>query len=67
MTVVVTNKGQGQLEVSVKGGLNISFENIFSKKGVKTGDSNNILIPLAVMLSAMLALLIIAERRRRKA
>ena len=43
------------------------FTVVNDKTGVKTGDNNNILIPLAVMLSAMLALLIIAERRRRKA
>ena len=43
------------------------FTIVNEKAGVKTGDSNNILIPLAVMLSAMLALLIIAERRRRNA
>ena len=43
------------------------FTVVNDKTGVKTGDHNNILIPLTVMLSAMLALLIVAAKRRKNA
>ena len=39
VTIVVTNKGCGLLDVSIKGGLSITFKNTLNRKGVKTGNN----------------------------
>ncbi len=64
VTIEVVDDGNGNL-VAKDGSALIQTVKITNTTGVKTGDEHNILIPMAGMLSAILALLIMIIRRRK--
>ena len=67
VTVVVTNKGNGVLEASVSGDLNIKFTNIQQDKGkVKTGDTGFGGSLLIFLLASTALIAAISYRRRRQ-
>ena len=64
VTIEVVDDGNGNL-VAKDGSALIQTVKITNTTGVKTGDEHNILIPMAGMLAAILALLIMIIRRRK--
>ena len=64
VTIEVVDDGNGNL-VAGGGTSLIQTVKIINTTGVKTGDENQILLPMAGMLASMLALLLIVIRRRK--